>query len=235
MSKRGLSTDGLKADLVSRLQQRLDEEEFGMDEGIEAPEADATVPEKDQEKVSPAKKEKKVSPVKEKVEDPEKKERKEEEKPVVEETKVVQTVTEKNSEAPVEVNVKVSTSEKDSNKETEETKKEMTFEEKKAARAARFGIAVVKNVTPLNEKKGKKRQQKGTPKQNKKQKGADNKGKKKNEPKTSTEGKGGKSQELLPEAEIKKRLDRMKQYNIDDKKKEDQLKAMLRQHRFQGK
>ena len=42
-------------------------------------------------------------------------------------------------------------------------------------------------------------------------------------------------EEGADEAEIKKRLDRMKQYNIDNKPKEDELKAMLRRHRFQGK
>jgi SAP domain-containing ribonucleoprotein len=38
LTKRGLSTDGLKAELANRLQARLDEEEFGL---VEAPPADA--------------------------------------------------------------------------------------------------------------------------------------------------------------------------------------------------
>ena len=44
LQKRGLPTDGLKADLVTRLQARLDEEEFGLAAAPEAGAAEAEAP-----------------------------------------------------------------------------------------------------------------------------------------------------------------------------------------------
>jgi len=274
LSKRGLSTDGLKADLVTRLQQRLDEEEFGMDDGFAAPDTTATTP---AEAESPAKEKeaattttaassspKVLTPAAEvkKTEEKKKEEVKEDTKASVAESKTEEkTVKEVEAPAAEVVRTEPATEEKvvastlsETTTETpisSDTKKQMTFEEKKAARAARFGIAVVATSTTPAGKKGKKRPSVGNQTPNKKQKGPDGKGKKGNTPKSkggdtpkgkkgNTPKSKGKEKEvlsetvLLPEAEIQKRLDRMKQYNIDDKKKEDNLKAMLRQHRFKS-
>lgn len=270
LSKRGLSTDGLKADLVSRLQERLDEEEFGMDDEIadvSVPETETTATEKEGKGPSPKKgatvkksEEKATEKVKEVTKEPattaaepkandENKAKPAEAVSVTEEKAEPAVVKEAESETPQVT----ATSDTDT--------KQMSFEDKKAARAARFGIAVVKNDAPVG-KKGKKRTSTGTQQPTKKQKG-DGKGGKNGgggggglEKKQTPKGKGngitgtpkgngkGKTEKgkgapqaetLLPEAEIKKRLDRMKQYNIDNKPKEDELKAMLRRHRFQGK
>ena len=49
LAKRGLPTDGLKADLVNRLQARLDEEEFGI---VDAPAAGGTPAKTSEEEVA---------------------------------------------------------------------------------------------------------------------------------------------------------------------------------------
>merc|ERR1711865_1258780 len=116
LSKRGLSADGLKAELVNRLQTRLDDEEFGL---VDAPAATAgassTTPTKEATKdQAPPLKEKKSSvegiPAQKKTE--EKKAKNSTTEVTVKPAKAIDT-------------------------------KGMTFEEKKKARAARFNLTAL--------------------------------------------------------------------------------------------
>lgn len=152
LKKRGLSTDGLKADLVNRLQARLDEEEFGIDEEITAP---PTFDEDDTNKTSTA-----DTPTKDEVVV-----EAEKSTPVGDDddddddtnSKPVEKEKEDKTEAPAPVPVtaegaekseivesdskKTTTSATTTNETVEVTKKpKLSFEEAKKARAERFGI-----------------------------------------------------------------------------------------------
>jgi len=207
-----LSTEGLKADLVNRLQARLDEEEFG---GIDAPitptaaapvaEATTTtniVKEADAAENLDSKDEKsedivKANPPEQEVVD----------KGVADKTNSVIERKKKedgtSNEAPTSGALK--------------PKGEMSFAEKKAARAARFKIPVVK--TDEHSKKDR----------DKLFSGKRNKDNKKDGPK-----KKAKVESLLPKDEIEKRLERLNKYGGNENQAEiDKLKAMLRRYRFQ--
>eukprot|EP00979_Chaetoceros_neogracilis_P010365 scaffold2455_cov212-Chaetoceros_neogracile.AAC.19 len=246
LAKRTLPTDGLKADLVNRLQARLDEEEFGMDEEIAAPK---TSPSNVKESTAaPTDTAVKTANVETKIqkEVTEKESVKSIPKPhIIEETS--ETVIEETSDTVIE-EISDTVEETAKTKEDEPKTKlaEANFDEKKKARAARFKIAVVDDHIKEDKKKGKKRNSQGG---DKKQKSAvenrSGKGDKSKKQKREGQVQGQNTKEqrskpkpseppLLPKDEILKRLERAKKFKTGNTKHVDELKAMLRRHRFPG-
>lgn len=220
LSKRGLSTDGLKADLVNRLQARLDEEEFGM---AEAPPAAAEAAPAEETPAAP-------EPAAE---------------APTENTQVQkEAAPPKEKETPAEA---YTTSETEPQPDsTAKVTSQMSFTEKMAQRAKRFGIPVSDDVkkelrkerfsggggkstpnkkgTPNNNNKEKKRQSSGTG-----EKGGG--GGKKKQKTNSPQKPKSVEKPLLSKEEIEKRLARAAKYGTGDENV-DELKAMLRKHRF---
>ena len=167
----------------------------------------------------------------------------------------VEVETETAEEAPVVTNAQESTTKMTAS---------MKFEERKKARAARFGIPIVNDPSLLKAEKktGKKRNSNGSGRKevghvgggggggdNKKQKrdppgkkdgGNAKKQEKKDAPKKQEKKDAPKTDAkpaeppLMPKDEILKRLERAKKFNTGDTVQIDELKAMLRRHRFGG-
>jgi SAP domain-containing ribonucleoprotein len=239
LGKRGLPTEGLKAELINRLQARLDEEEFGM---VDAPAAGATaatvaaaaaatgkapavaaaaspVPAAKPTPTTPAAPAAAPTPAPAPA-------------PTAKSMITTDDVTAKETAAPVPaaaaaavVGTVVSPPAASNGTALS------SFEDQKRKRAERFGIAVVANPT-IKKDNGKQpaaKEAAGTPK-GKKQK-QELGGEKVQETKAAVPEKA-KEAPLLPKAEIEKRLKRADRFGGITDAKKDELKAMLRKHRF---
>mmetsp|Transcript_21972 Transcript_21972/g.30885 ORF Transcript_21972/g.30885 Transcript_21972/m.30885 type:complete len:340 (+) Transcript_21972:89-1108(+) len=271
LSKRGLPTDGLKVDLVNRLQARLDEEEFGLVESLSMTE---NLQHKDQKHVSEVPPSTTTGPSNSTVvsrETPEPKlldtktERSKNEaiqKRVTDTPKQGNNLTAtgrgdvtpsfnrlENNDSDKLIQEKKSTGKETIDKQGNKTEKvpsseerknarivkfsnisttkpptthkvttTLSFEEKKAARAARFGMPNAQQNIGNKKRQNDKKEEQDKSKKQKKARGPKSNGK----PKLSKE-------------EVEVRLKRAEKFGTKNDKMNDKLKAMKRYYRFEDK
>jgi len=253
LAKRDLSTEGLKVDLVHRLQARLDEEEFGMDD-IAPPVSTSTdaatvieSPVLAVEEVASPPKESAISPLVKAADDPAPEEKEDEianNKPEDAGITITPKTKEKEKLVPA---VSSREEKKDSISSTPATvnetpKKKLTFEEMKAARAKRFGIPVHKKKLTQEERVAARAKRFATPAEigDKKKQKTSNPSKGSNDNAKSGHGtKASKTktpETTLTKKEIEQRIKRIGRFgestSSENLKKLDELKSMLRLHRF---
>jgi len=217
LEKRGLQTDGLKSDLINRLQARLDEEEFGMiDMGIATGGAAADTTTTTRKSIV-----EEEEALKKSISESNCMDAKEADPAAAAIAPQDSTVSQEVSATAALIGATTTSDESDTKPETK------TFLEKKQERAARFGI-------PL--KDADKKQQRalrfGAQSAENDNKNQSDPKRKEQTPAISNRNKKNKqSESLLPKDEIEKRLARAEKFSLGQDAI-DKYKVMLRQHRF---